>query len=56
MIQSTLMCIPLWAELMVGGTQERTDDPPPVSMFTANRPRGRPSSGNLGDALTGVAG
>ena len=46
----------LWAEMMVGGTHESTDEPPPVPMFGANRPRGRPSSGNPADALTEVAG
>lgn len=45
----------LWAEMMVGGTHESTDEPPPVPMFGANRRRGRPSSGNLADALTEVA-
>ena len=39
-----------------GHTHERTDDPPPVPMFGTNRPCVRPSSGNLGDALTEVAG
>ena len=39
-----------------GHTHERTDDPPPDPMFGVNRPHGRPSSGNLGDALTEEAG
>lgn len=32
------------------------DEPPPVPMFGAHRPRGRTSTGNLADALTEVAG
>ena len=45
----------LWAEMIVGGTHENMEEPPPVPMFGAHRPRGRPSPGNLGDALTDVA-
>ena len=30
-------------------------NPPPVPMFGAHHPRGRPSPGNLADALTDVA-
>ena len=45
----------LWAEMILGGTHESTDDPPPVPMFGAQRPRGRSSTGNLADALTDVA-
>ena len=41
--------------MMVRGTHDSTDEPPPVPMFGAN-PRGRPSSGNLADAPTEVAG
>ncbi len=46
----------LWAEMIVGGTHECLDEPPPVPMFGAHRPRGRPSTGNLADSLTDVAG
>ncbi len=45
----------LWAEMIVGGTHESVDEAPPVPMFGAHRPRGRPSTGNLADALTDVA-
>ena len=41
--------------LIVGGTHDSMDEAPPVPMFGANRPRGRPSTGNLADALTDVA-
>ena len=41
--------------MIVGGTHESLDEPPPVPMFGAQRPRGRPSTGNLADALTDVA-
>ena len=45
----------LWAEMIVAGTHESIDESPPVPMFGAPRPRGRPSTGNLADALTDVA-
>ena len=45
----------LWAEMIVGGTHDSMDEAPPVPMFGANRPHGRPSTGNLADALTDVA-
>ena len=31
----------LWVEMVVAGTHESKDSPPPVPMFGANRPRGR---------------
>ena len=45
----------LWAEMIVGGTHDNSDEPPPVPMFNAQRHRGRPSSSNLAVALTDVA-
>ena len=45
----------LWAEMIVGGTHEDMDEPPPVPMFSAQRPRGKPGSSALTDALTNVA-
>lgn len=44
----------LWAEMIVAGTHESTDDPPRVPMFGSNRPRGR--SNRLEETLTDVAG
>jgi len=44
----------LWAEMIIGGTHESTDEPPPVPMLNAHRPRGRRNSG-LGNTLTTVA-
>ena len=45
----------LWAEMIVEGTHESTDEPPSVPMFGSRRPRGRPTSGNLSETLTDVA-
>ena len=42
----------LWAELIVCGTHENMDDPPPAPMFGAQRPLGRASTGNLAETLT----
>lgn len=43
----------LWAEMMVAGTHDSSEEPPPVPMFGANRPRGR--SNRLGETLNDVA-
>ena len=46
----------LWAETIVAGTHESLEEPPPVPMFGAQRPRGHSrGSGNLTDALTVMA-
>lgn len=45
----------LWAEMIVGGTHESMDEPPPVPMFGSHCPCGRPTTGNLAEALTDVA-
>ena len=45
----------LWVEMIVGGTHENVDEPPPVRMFGAQRHRSKSSSGNLSEALTDVA-
>ena len=46
----------LWAETIVAGTHESLEEPPPVPMFGAQRPRGHNrSSGNLTDALSVMA-
>lgn len=38
----------LWAEMLVAGTHESKDVPPPVPMFGASRPRGRSNRLGLG--------
>ena len=45
----------LWAEMIVGGTHESVDEPPPVPMFGAQGHRSKSSGGNLSEALTDVA-
>ena len=46
----------LWAETIVAGTHESLEEPPPVPMFGAQRPRGHSrGSDNLTDALTVMA-
>ena len=44
----------LWAEMIVAGTHESKDSPPPVPMFGANRPRGK--SNRFEETLSDVAG
>ena len=44
----------LWAEMIVASTHESKEEPPPVPMFGANRPRRR--SNCFEETLTNVAG
>lgn len=44
----------LWAEMVIAGTHESKDSPPPVPMFGANRSRGRPN--RFEETLSDVAG